>query len=472
MELKNLARVCQFDCGLTKEKPLIVGVSGGPDSLCLLHVLVSLGYRCVVVHVNHQLRSEAAAEAEVVRAFCQTWGVPFVVKAVDAQAFAGQEKLSIEEGARILRYRALMQAAEDFSAQAVAVAHHADDQVETVLMHLLRGAGPSGLKGMTYRSINAAFSETVPIVRPMLGVERADILAYCQEQKIEPCQDASNSDPTYFRNRIRQELVPLLKTYNSQSSRHLWQLAALVGEEDRYLDQLMRAEAEAFVVQRGAGFLVLDRQRFQMRERVEQRRLMRLCLSELRSNLRDIGYEPVEGAIDFVLEDSAHGQFQVLADVFLVTLPDERVLLFTEQADFSDLWPLLGKNQSIEVLIPGDYWLNGHWKLAAETLPVGNWEMKFGPEWAYFDAAALSHPLQLGGRKNGERFSPFGMATGSIKVGDFFTNLHYPAPARQTWPILRMDGQILWVVGLRRAKLAAVTDATRQVVCMHLVKVE
>jgi tRNA(Ile)-lysidine synthase len=469
MDLRDLAKVCEFDCGLLMEKPLVVGVSGGPDSLGLLHILAHLGYFCIAVHVNHQLRPEAEAEAEVVRDYCEKWQIPFFLRRVDVHTLAKQEKLSIEESARILRYRALMQTATEVSAQAVAVAHHADDQVETILMHLLRGAGAGGLKGMSYRFINSAFSETTPIVRPLLGVDRAEILAYCRDQQIEPCQDLSNNDPTYFRNRIRGELVPLLKTYNTQASRHLWQLAYLVGDENRYLDELTQAESLKVICQSGQGYLVLDRQRFQQLDQVLQRRLIRQCLAKLRMNLRDIGYEPVENAVSYLLDSFAHGSRQILDGLQFASMPGNQALMFTGQADLSTLWPVIKTDLELEASFPGELWLNDHWKIEIEILAVEKVVMQPEPEWAYFDADALSQLLTIGICKKGERFTPFGLETGSMKVGDYFTNLHYPEPARHRWPILRTDDHLLWIVGLRRSRIAEVKESTQRILRMHLV---
>jgi tRNA(Ile)-lysidine synthase len=472
MELNDLKQVCEIDCGLAKERPLVVGVSGGPDSLCLLHVLAHLGFFCIAVHVNHQLRPEADAEAEVVKRYCEEWEIPLFLSRVNVHALAEQENLSIEESARILRYRALMQSAVQVSAQAVAVAHHADDQVETVLMHILRGAGASGLKGMSYRSFNPTFSETIPIVRPFLGVERTEILAYCQSKHINPCQDQSNSDPAFFRNRIRQELVPLLKTYNTQASRHLWQLSRLIADEDRYLDNQARKESKLAVIDEGEGYFVLDRGQFQALDRVLQRRLMRQCLASLRNNLRDIGYDPVEKAISFLLDSIAHGECQLLDDVQMAVMPSNQTLLYTDQAKFDSLWPTIQVDRKIEIPTQGDVWLNEHWKVISELLPTGQVDFQKEAVWAYFDAEALPQPLLVGTRKKGERFTPFGMPSGSMKVGDFFTNLHYPEQARRRWPILRMENHLLWIVGLRRSTLAAVKDATKQVLCMHLVYIK
>lgn len=469
MDLIRLGRVSEIECGLVKDKPLVVGVSGGPDSLCLLHLMKRLGYFVIAMHINHQLRPEANAESEIVERYCTQWQIPFMVRRVDVHAFMLEQKLSIEESARVLRYHALMETASQVSAQALAVAHQANDQVETVLMHILRGAGASGLKGMTYRAYNSDFSETIPIVRPLLEVEREEILAYCAENQITPCLDMTNSDPTFFRNRIRLELIPNLNTYNSQASRHLWLLAQLIGDENRYLEEVTQNVLQTIVDQTGEGYFLINRSRFQELDRVIQRRLVRQLLSSLKSNLRDIGFEPINQVITFLTTKSAHGEWQILEDVHLTAIGTSQVLLFTRIADFSTLWPLLKLSENLQVSFPGEFWLNDHWKIDMDLCRPDQVDIKNEANWAYFDADKLTQPLTLGLRQRGERFVPFGKLKQSVKIGDFFTNLHHPELARNLWPILRMDEHVLWIVGLRRSMLAAVDRNTKQILRIHLV---
>src|SRR5688500_9907796 len=149
--LDNIESILRQQCGLNKDFPVIAGVSGGPDSLCLMGALRKAGYRVVVAHFNHKLRPDSDADANIVEQTAARLNLPSVIESGEVRAFADAEKLSIEEAARIMRYRFLMGQARRFRAQAVAVGHTADDQVETVLMHFIRGAGLEGLKGMNYR---------------------------------------------------------------------------------------------------------------------------------------------------------------------------------------------------------------------------------------------------------------------------------------------------------------------------------
>ena len=162
--LDNIESILLDQCGLNKDLPVIAGVSGGPDSLCLMSVLRNAGYHVIVAHFNHKLRPDADADANIVEQTAARLNLASVIQSGDVRAFADTEKISIEESARILRYRFLMGQAHHFHAQAVAVGHTADDQVETVLMHFIRGAGLAGLKGMNYRTTIKMFDPEIPII--------------------------------------------------------------------------------------------------------------------------------------------------------------------------------------------------------------------------------------------------------------------------------------------------------------------
>jgi tRNA(Ile)-lysidine synthase len=188
-----LKEKCLLDPGL----PVLVGVSGGPDSLCMLDMLHQLGYPVIVAHLDHSLRAESAQEAEQLRQLAQSIGLTFVLERNDVDSYATSHSLSIEEAAREARYQFLFEQARQHQAQAVAVGHTANDQVETVLMHLLRGSGLPGLRGMSYRSLPNPWSKNIPLVRPLLGVWREEILAHLEQNGLVPTLDASNLDTRF-----------------------------------------------------------------------------------------------------------------------------------------------------------------------------------------------------------------------------------------------------------------------------------
>ncbi|HEY4718942.1 MAG TPA: tRNA lysidine(34) synthetase TilS, partial [Anaerolineales bacterium] len=250
------------ECQVASRQKLILGFSGGPDSLALLHALHVLEQPLVAAHLDHGLRPESAIEAEQAGQEAAFLGVPFLSERKDVGTFAEENRLSVEEAARQLRYAFLFKVAERQGASAVAVAHTADDQVETVLMHLLRGAGMAGLRGMAPRLLPNPWSAEIPLVRPILGIWRLEVLEYCAAQGLQPVQDASNQDTIFFRNRMRQDLVPQLETLAPGFKRRLAQSASLVAADYEVLASLTEATWRRCLSQQAAEYLELSRPAF------------------------------------------------------------------------------------------------------------------------------------------------------------------------------------------------------------------
>ncbi|MEA5078943.1 MAG: tRNA lysidine(34) synthetase TilS [Anaerolineaceae bacterium] len=470
MDLRSLEPVLAYECGLQKEAPLVVGVSGGPDSLCLLHALYSLGYAIVAVHVNHQLRPEADLEATAVKQFAEGLKIPFIQTRVDVRGFADVHKLSTEESARILRYRFLFATAQEQHAQAVAVAHQADDQIETVLMHLLRGSGLSGLKGMPYRGTLPVFSTSLSIVRPLMGVWREEIIEYCQQNEISPCYDASNEDTRYFRNRIRTELVPLLKTYNDQAPRHLWQLASLVGAEDAYLLEQTRRASEQVNARSGEGYILFEMDDFNNLHLALQRRLLRGWLAELQENIRDIGAEAVQRAFDFLSRQNPTATCQVLDGVWLSRFTGNTRVIYRSDATFEREFPLISPGEQLSFAIPGTTRLNPHWEFLADWIEPSQMDLSQDDWTAYLDVAEKTEALRFTTGDTAERITYLSKQEHRIKLGDLLTDKKVFSAVRSTWPVLRAGQQILWVPGLKRSNQALVTEQTRRVLRLQLRK--
>lgn len=254
---------------------VVVGVSGGADSLALLHLLSgwqrSLKLTLHVATLDHGLRGAAgAADADFVEHYCRENGLDCTRTRVDVSALAQQEHLGIEAAARLARYQFLGQTARQVSASSVAVAHHADDQAETVLMHLLRGAGLHGLVGMLPSSPLPAF-EPIRLIRPLLSVTRSQIEAYCSAHGLRPRHDATNADTAMLRNRLRLEILPQLESVNPRVRLALAQLADSVRVDDSYLIESTRA-ALATITKRESDCVMLSRAEYRLLHPALQRR--------------------------------------------------------------------------------------------------------------------------------------------------------------------------------------------------------
>lgn len=451
----------------------MVGVSGGADSLTLLDVIHHCGFSVVVAHVNHGLRANAGDDAERVREFSFKFQLPFVLGEVDAGVYAQEQHLSVEEAARILRYRFLAQTAQLVGAQALAVGHTADDQVETVLMHQIRGAGLAGLSGMGYRGEIPELLGSLPVVRPLLGVWRAETEAYCRENGIQYVQDESNRDMRYFRNRLRLEVIPYLETINPRFKESLWRTSQILsGDEDALKDVLdERVSADVMRLDKDYSALKFD---YWLSQPVGiQRRAVRHAVEHLRPGLRDVDFDSVERVLDFFKHPSVSGRQEWLAGLVL-DRQGQWVILREGYAQVLLIdYPQI-EGIPVPLSIPGEVQLRGSWKITSEErdadanilqLAMRNCDSQV----AYLNGAKLHRPLSVRGFLPGDRFEPLGMAERSIKISNYFTNLKIPRPARSGIPLVFSGNDVVWVAGLRTAESTRVREDTHQIVVLRLI---
>jgi tRNA(Ile)-lysidine synthase len=470
--LDKIANILQLECKLQQTDRLLVGVSGGPDSLCLLHLLHTSGYRVITAHINHQLRPEADQEAEVVRQFAAKSCIDFISCVIDVRVYASEHSLSIEEAARTLRYRYLFEQAERRGVGAVLVAHSADDQVETILMHLLRGSGLSGLRGMEYITLPNPWSDHIPLVRPLLSTWREDILKYLDKNQIVPVIDQSNLDTTYFRNRLRHELLPMLKSYNPGVRQNLLRAGLIMRDDYSVLQQIVDEAWEANLARQDPGYLAFNRSGILELPPSIQRYLLRKAIAYFLPGLQDVDFDCIERGLKFLAEGKLVGQVDLLAGLCLIREGD----LFWLAASLDALpltdYPAIIPGEEFSVNVPSMLSLNAGWLLQAVETPdllsaIQESTQNQDLFQAWVDTSELQLPLTVRSRKAGDRIQPIGMDGHSVKVSDLMINLKLPKRARRTWPLVCSGGHILWVPGCRLSQWAQVTADSRSVV--HLI---
>lgn len=469
VNLEEIARILVLECRLSKTQPLIVGVSGGPDSLCLLDVLMCLEYPVIVAHLDHALRVESAAEAQKVEAFARERGVAFVIEREDVGEYARREKLSVEEAARLVRYRFLFTQAERYGAQAVAVAHTADDQVETVLMHLLRGAGLAGLRGMNYWSEGGVWQGNLPLVRPLLGVWRDEVLAYCRQRGLQPSFDLSNQDTTYFRNRLRHELIPYLTRFNPQVRGVLWRMAQALQGDYEVLQEVTRDVWKRCCLQVGEDFVTLSFAELQQLSRGLQRRVMRSAIAQLRPGLRDIDFLAVEKGLSFLAQPVSCRLVDWVAGLRLYWENERLFVVSGNRLPVEEDWPQVEQGVEMLLRVPGQLSLLQGWAITAELLNVERLDGVLvdaaqDAYQAWLDADRLILPLLVRSRRAGDRFEPLGMGGHTMKLSDFWINVGLSPRARPGWPLICSNGKIAWVPGFRPAHFCRLTSETRRAV--------
>ena len=450
------------------DRPLLLAVSGGADSLALLHALRGFNYPLLCATFNHRLRPEAADEVAHVRQVAESLGIAFVTDSADVAVYAAAEGLSTEEAARILRYRFLFREARKAGAQAVLTGHTADDQAETLLMHFLRGAGLSGLKGMPGRVVLPVFDiipaggTEIPLVRPLLGWWRADTEAYCRENGLSPIYDPSNADTTYFRNRLRHELIPVLESYNPRVRQALVRTALALQGDEALLAEVVDAAWQKSVLAQGAGYISFARAALESSLPALRRNLFKRAAFTLRPGLRDIDFAALERAASLEALDLAGG--------LRLFVEGEKIYIAAYEADlpFSD-WPqveeqLLVNSEQLSVNL-GEGWL-----LTCESvLPSTVYSPPSPDPWsAWLDADLTGDQLRVRSVRVGERFQPLGMQGASVKLQDFFVNVKLPRRARAKWPLICVGDEIAWVAGLRLSDRFRVTENTKRVLLLQI----
>jgi tRNA(Ile)-lysidine synthetase-like protein len=474
---------------------VVIGVSGGPDSLCLLHVLCELSpvlsLTLHVAHLNHQMRSEDAdADAAFVAKLASDWTIPATIESADVPALARSCKLAPEEAARRARYAFLSRVAGQIGAQTIAVAHNADDQTETVLMHWLRGSGLAGLRGMLpatpladYRLLGEQEAErpepqipdflihhphSLTLIRPLLDIPRSDIEAYCVQHNLKPRFDRSNLDTTYYRNRLRHELIPILETYNVNIREVVRRSAFLVAADYELLREQLEVVWGQVVSAESDRAVTFDLAAWRALPLALKRSTLREAIHRLRRALRNIDFVHVENAVE-ILGAGKTGAQATLPQGLMLSIGYDTFSVADEDFQYLPDSPLLPTERPVPVVLPGRTRLpESVWTLEAEVSPrstVTDENLTAALGWeAYMDAAIVGRSPVLRPRHPGDRFCPLGMGGRSKRVNEFMINEKIPASWRDHVPLLvNEDGQIVWVCGWRLDERACVTTDTQQV---------
>ncbi len=449
----------------TSHKKLLVAVSGGADSLALLHLLwQQLGAnRLVVAHLNHQLRPEADADAAFVAKTAASWGISCEIGTAKVQTVAETFRLSLEAAGRLARYQFLAGKAAEVGAEAVLVGHHADDQAETVLLHLLRGSG--GLRGMGPVGVVPG-SEEMVLLRPFLTTRRAEIEEYCTRHGLTPRQDASNEDVNFTRNRIRHELLPLLQTYNPQIQDKLRQLAIVTADELAVLqEQFEQIWPTLVLLDQADDSLLLDRLRFQALAVAWQRLALRRAVQVLRPLVTEMSFQTIEAARTLILENQSGTEAWLPGALVMRVAADAVAFGDAGEAQLARL-PQLVDEQPLTLSAPGQVWLANGWAISAEAVDDVSFEKieRNKDVWQAFVKLDEGDVLWVRPYQPNERFQPLGMGGQSQKIADLLSNRKVPQAGRPFWPIVATSQHPVWIVGQHLDDRARVAEKIPRVV--------
>lgn len=479
---------------------LVVAVSGGADSLCLLGTLLALREQessvapgaIVVAHLDHRLRgAEGEQDAAWVAAFARELGMRCEPGSADVPALARAERRSLEDAARHARYAFLRRVAAEVGSERICTGHTRDDQAETLVMHWLRGSGLDGLSGMPPLAGD--------IARPLLDLTHGDTVAYCAARGWAPRADATNADTTYLRNRIRHELLPQLEQYNPNLRQTLVRNAALIAEDERYLEAQTNRAWEDVVSDRSSSSnaIALDLVELRVLPRALRHRVLRQAARRLTPGTTS---QPLEARHLLLLDELiAPGRTGATLDLpaGLRVTRGYTTLTFTVAADTPAVSHMQDGDASADITpqplvlpvpgvveLPGTGWRIRAWHsdgppgIEGSALPdplelpafafggtygsVGHAETR-----AYLDAEAAGDTLLVRTWRRGDRFRPLGMRH-EKKVQDYFTDAKVPRELRGQLPLVFNQDHLLWIAGLRIDDRVRLTERTRRILVLQL----
>jgi len=469
--------------------PVIVGVSGGADSVCLLHLLVRLApawnLALHVAHLDHNVRPDSAADAAFVQALADAWGAPFHTRRLSRREIEETDH-NLEAGLRRLRYGffdavAASLADSQPAPPTVAVAHTANDQAETILMHVLRGSGLNGLAGMrpvVQCPVHPGDNQTLRLVRPLLGVQRTDILHYLNDHNLTWREDPSNRDLALTRNRLRQQLMHQLAALYPNLTRALARLGVLLAAEN---DRAERWNREAFhrLWQDRQGpsagpppRVVMDRIAFRGLDLATQRGVLRCAAASVGVPQAEINFERIETLRLSIVGAGNHGPTPLAGPIVAstdprrVSLHRQSALAFPPDSPYLDPhWRAAfgAKRVPIDGELRVEGWLLHCREIGRDALPAG-WNGDDRP-WQVFCDAHQVGELLLTTPHRGQTFAPLGMGGHHKNLGDFFTDRKIPVALRAGWPLIvdGASGEIVWVCGLHLAHGARIQADTERI---------
>lgn len=431
---------------------VVVAVSGGPDSVALLHALSQMSQeadwalRLVAAHLHHGIRgAEADDDAAYVQTLCRQLAIPCFVERVDVPALKREQHLSLQETARGVRHAFLRRVAAETGAERIALGHTRDDRIETVLLNLLRGTGLEGLSGFP--------AADFPLVRPFYDTTRAETLRYCEQRHLAPRHDSSNAKNDYRRNRVRAELLPNLAAYyNQRIDAAILRIAELSSADNEALEQVVTTRLPELVRRQSKDEVVLDGAALCVLHPALQRRALRQVIAQVRGHLQNVVFERIETALQ-ALRMGERGVWmlpsQGVATVYLASNGQDMRIYRAPESATADSW-------SMPLPVPGEVVLPTGDLLIAEVVPAATWRNASLQDMGVtvFDLEAVELPLTVRSWRAGDRMRPARMR-GSKKLQDLFTDAKIPSVSRTRFPVLEAaDGRIMAVLGLRRSEFA------------------
>lgn len=440
---------------VSKGDTVVIGVSGGPDSLALLHYFVQIKdmwqLNLIAAHVDHMFRGdESKQDLLFVEEVCRLYRIKCESISIDVSSYKKETGKSTQVAARDCRYQFYEKVMEKYQADALALGHHGDDQVETILMRLVRGAVGSGYGGMR---IKRPFM-TGMIIRPFLCVTKAEIEAYCHENNLTPRIDASNETDAYTRNRFRK-ILPLLKKENAQVHEKFLQFSTVLMEDEQFLQDLAEKELEKIMKVRGKDMVIISISFFQSAPKPLQRRMIQLILRYLYIQIPEsLSSIHIANILSFFQRAHPSGELNLPHGLRLIRTYDDGIFTFH------------GHMENKKISKPLSFLTDTAWEDGVFSVEiVSEKEIQKTNNCFICPLSAISLPIIIRTRKNGDKMTLKGMK-GTKKIKDIFIDNKIAKEDRERWPVVvDSRGELLWLPYLKKSSLEESTAESYVLIC-------
>ncbi|OPJ54817.1 tRNA lysidine(34) synthetase TilS [Alkalithermobacter paradoxus] len=442
---------------------IVLGISGGPDSVCLLHVLNELkeeySLKIYAAHLNHKIRGiEAQKDAIYCADLCDDMKIPCFIRAIDVPKYCQENGLSIEEGARILRYNMFFEIKEKVNATKIAVAHNLDDQAETVVMRIMRGTGLDGLKGIEYKRDNT-------IIRPLLDIKREEIEKYCYDNNLNPRIDYTNLEDIYTRNKIRLKLIPYMEeNFNPNLKESVCRMANLLRDDSDFIDNEANKAFDNLCEKESERTIKINTQTFSHIHNAIKNRIIRKCISFVIGDLKGIEQKHIEDVMALIHTEK--NDLKINLPKGLILYKKNSSIIFTDEEI---------KSESINYTykIPKSGYIKiKELNTLVETKILNKEDINLCSDdkyTKYFDLDKISGELEIRNRRNGDKIKALGLG-GTKKLKDIFIDFKVSKEERDKVPILCDQKGIMWVVGYRMSEDYKIDTNTKKVLRISIKK--
>ena len=448
-----------------KNDKILLGVSGGPDSLTMLDLFYRLRgeykLEITVFHLDHCFRSEAREEAEFVKKICQKMNLQIVVKSFPVPSYAEEKNFTPEEAARRVRLDFMKKIIKQYSLHKISLGHNRDDLVETVLFNLFRGSGLRGLQGIEPQSE----VEGVEIIHPLLFFSRQEIEAYCEFRGLNPIQDPTNKQSVYTRNIIRNEIIPLVeKKINPEVKEAIFRTSGLIREVDESLTEKEINKKEQVISNEKKDRIELDVEKLKSLPSWLRRRIVRNVIACLKGHPDNIYFEHYQLLDKLIFELETGKKIDLKGDIGVKKIYDKLIVFRGEDREAIDKY-------CFDLPVPGEIELPGNKIIRATLVNIKacSQEELTKKELCFCDAGEVEFPLQVRNRKTGDKIQPLGM-TGTKKVKDIFIDEKIVPLQRELIPlVVDARGRIVWLTGLKMDEKFKITDKTNKVLRLEII---